>query len=82
MKIYYDKQVDAVYIEFRRLKPKTAQNRVLAEEIAADFDADGRLAGLEILDASKILGPSVEKVTAMFLSKVDRGRVKHSKNNL
>jgi uncharacterized protein YuzE len=28
----------------------------LAEEIAADYDADGRLAGIEILDAIKPFG--------------------------
>ena len=34
----------------------------LGEGIAADFDADGRLAGIEVLDAVKRLGdPSVVK---------------------
>lgn len=48
---------DALYIRFKEA-PVTTKH--LAEGIAADYDADGRLAGIEILDAVKRLGnPSV-----------------------
>jgi len=53
MKITYDREVDALYIEF---KDTTVTTQHLAEGIAADYDADGRLAGIEILDAVKRLG--------------------------
>ena len=53
MKITYDREVDALYIRF---KETTVTTKHLAEGIAADYDADGRLAGLEILDAKKRLG--------------------------
>lgn len=53
MKITYDQEVDALYIQF---KDTTVTTKQLAEGIAADYDADGRLAGIEILDAVKRLG--------------------------
>lgn len=53
MKITYDQQVDAVYIRFKETLVTTKH---LAEGIAADYDAEGRLAGIEILDAMKRLG--------------------------
>ena len=59
MKITYDREVDALYIRFRET---TVTTEHLAEGIAADYDADGRLAGIEILDAVKRLGePQVFK---------------------
>jgi uncharacterized protein YuzE len=59
MKITYDREVDALYIRF---KETTVTTKHLAEGIAADYDADGRLAGIEILDTVKRLGdPQVFK---------------------
>jgi uncharacterized protein YuzE len=56
MKIYYDAEVDALYIEFHPLDPGTAEARPLSDDIVADYGPDGRLAGLEILYASQVLG--------------------------
>ena len=53
MKISYDAEVDALSITFRET---TVTTKHLAEGIAADYDCDGRLAGLEILDAQKRFG--------------------------
>ena len=53
MKIAYDQEVDALSITFR---DTTVTTKHLAEGIAADYDADGRLAGIEILDAIKRFG--------------------------
>lgn len=59
MKITYDQEADALYIQF---KETTVTTKHLAEGIAADYDAEGRLAGIEILDATKRLDdPSVLK---------------------
>jgi uncharacterized protein YuzE len=59
MKISYDQEVDALYIRF---KDTTVTTEHLAEGIAADYDADGDLAGIEILDAMQRLGnPAVFK---------------------
>ena len=59
MKITYDRDVDALYIRF---KETTVTTKHLTEGIAADYDSDGLLAGIEILDAMKRLGdPQVFK---------------------
>jgi len=62
MRITYDQNVDALYIRF---KETTVTTKHLGEGIAADYDADGHLTGIEVLDAVKRLGdPSVfKKVT-------------------
>ncbi len=44
MKISYDPEVDALSITFREA---TVTTKHLAEGIAADYDSEGRLAGLE-----------------------------------
>lgn len=53
MKITYDAEVDVLSIIFRET---TVTTKHLAEGIAADYDAEGRLAGIEILDALKRFG--------------------------
>lgn len=53
MKISYDAEVDALSITFRET---TVTTRHLAEGIAADYDASGRLAGIEVLDAVRRFG--------------------------
>jgi uncharacterized protein YuzE len=62
MKIRYDAEVDALYIEFRALEPGTAECRELSPDITADYGPDGKLAGLEILDASELCGKDAGKV--------------------
>jgi len=53
MKVSYDAEVDALSITFRET---TVTTKHLTEGIAADYDKDGRLAGLEILDAQERFG--------------------------
>ena len=53
MRISYDAEVDALSITFRET---TVMTKHMAEGIAADYDADGKLAGIEILDAVKRFG--------------------------
>ena len=53
MKITYDAQVGTLYIRFREA---TVTTKHIGEGLAADYDADGLLAGIEILDAAKRLG--------------------------
>ena len=53
MKITYDAEVDALYIRFREA---TVTTKHVGEGLAADYDAEGHLAGIEILDAAKRLG--------------------------
>ena len=56
MKINYDLEVDALYIEFHPLADGTAEARLLSDEVVGNYGPDGKLAGLEILDASRVLG--------------------------
>ena len=44
MKIQYDSEVDALYIEFKTLDPETAENRDLSEDVTANYGPDGRQA--------------------------------------
>ena len=53
MRITYDAEVDALSTVFRET---TVTTKHLAEGIAADYDSQGRLAGIEILDAVKRFG--------------------------
>jgi len=55
MKISYDPEVDALYIQFRPISPGQAENRDLEKGISADFGPDGLLSGLEILEASRLI---------------------------
>jgi uncharacterized protein YuzE len=55
MKITYDPDVDALYLEFQHVEDGKVETRQLTEEIIADYAPDGRLAGLEILDAHRVL---------------------------
>jgi uncharacterized protein YuzE len=71
MKITYDREVDALYIRFRET---TVTTKHLAEGIAADYDDDGRLAGIEILDTVKRLGdPQIFK--QVILEDIALGRL-------
>jgi len=62
MYITYDPKVDALYLRF---KETTVTTKNLAEGIAADYDAEGNLAGIEILDAVKRFGgrDTLKKIT-------------------
>ena len=53
MRISYDAKVDALSISFR---DTTVSTRELAEGIEGEYDAEGRLVGLEVLDASTRFG--------------------------
>jgi uncharacterized protein YuzE len=62
MKIGYDAEVDALYIQFRAAAPGTVENRPISDDITADYGPDGKLVGLEILDASVVLGEEAGRV--------------------
>jgi uncharacterized protein YuzE len=53
MRITYDAEADALYIRFLET---TVTTQHVAEGIAVDYAADGRLAGIEILNARKRFG--------------------------
>ena len=49
MILEYDRQVDALYIRIQEVK--VARTEELDEGVNLDFDADGKLIGIEILNA-------------------------------
>ncbi|MGH2584901.1 MAG: DUF2283 domain-containing protein [Dehalococcoidia bacterium] len=53
MRISYDAEVDALSIVFRET---TVTTRELTEGVTGEFDAQGRLVGIEILDAAARIG--------------------------
>ena len=55
MRISYDPKSDALSIIFRET---TATIRELAEGVTGEFDAEGQLIGLEVLDAGTRFGDS------------------------
>lgn len=57
MQATYDKAADAAYIQF--IKAKTAKTIELSATQFADYDKQGRLIGIEILDAKKNIPPSM-----------------------
>lgn len=56
MKVEYDKEADAAYIYIDEIKAGEAKKtKQVDDNIIADFDDKGRLLGIEVLNASKIL---------------------------
>lgn len=56
MKIEYDSEADALYIQIREAHPH--DNIDIEDGVTVDVDEHGHIVGLEILDASKRLSPS------------------------
>ena len=55
MRVTYDSRVDALYIHFRD-GTMTSKHPTGDETIAVDLDAEGRITGIEVLDASLRFG--------------------------
>ena len=51
MKITYDKEVNAVYIQLSVLKPEGVIE--VTEGLNVDVSADGKIVGIELLDATE-----------------------------
>lgn len=54
MRISYDKEVDALYINLRDVKPSHGVD--IEEGVTVDVDAEGHIVGIEVLDAAERLG--------------------------
>jgi len=62
MKVTYDPEADALYIQLRPLAPGTARCQELSDDVTVDYGPDGKLAGIEVLDASAVLGEDLDRV--------------------
>ena len=60
MKIEYDPERDLLYIYFAEPEKKSAETITIKPGVHADFDKDGKLIGIEVIDAKKILGKKIE----------------------
>ena len=54
MKVFYDSEVDALYIKFNDLEPEGVVE--VEEGVNLDVTKDGKIVGMEILNASKKVG--------------------------
>jgi uncharacterized protein YuzE len=54
VRIRYDPEIDALYIGLLDRLTEVRTERI-SEDVAGDYDADGRIVGIEVLDASEYL---------------------------
>lgn len=62
MKTIYDAEADALYVRFAE-KP-VVQSEEVAEGVVLDFDAEGRIVAIEVLEASRHLAAGAKLPTA------------------
>lgn len=60
MKIEYDPVRDLLYLWFGVPGEKAARTETVVPGVHADFDRQGRLIGIEVLDASEVLQHKVQ----------------------
>ncbi|MEK6767251.1 MAG: DUF2283 domain-containing protein [Planctomycetota bacterium] len=60
MKIEYDPERDLLYICFAEPETKAAQTITITPGVHADFDRGGKLIGIEVIEASEIMGKKIE----------------------
>ncbi len=65
MRIEYDPDRDLLYIWFGTVGTKAARTITVTPGVHADFDASDRLIGLEVLDATEVLGKKVQFEVAL-----------------
>ena len=66
MEISYDKQADAMYIEFQ--KGEFAKNKKIDDFTVIDLDKDGNILGIELLEVSKRI--PVESLSEVHLKNI------------
>ena len=65
MKVRYDKEVDAMYIYAE--EGSSAYSEEIGEGVIIDISAEGKVIGMEILDASEKFSP--KSLSSMILNK-------------
>ncbi|MCL0092610.1 DUF2283 domain-containing protein [Dehalococcoidia bacterium] len=74
MRIEYDPVRDLLYMYFASSDAKAAETMTVAPGVHADFGRNGKLLGIEIIDASQIIGKEIEfglPETANLVPKVE-----------
>lgn len=72
MRIDYDPVRDLLYVYFTEPTTKAAETVTVTPGVHADFDRKGKLIGIEVIDASEVIGEKIE----FKLSEVARSPVK------
>ena len=67
MKIYYDRKVDALYIKLSNFKP----DGVIEEGVNLNTTEEGKIVGIEILDASQKMDLKTILNYSLAISKKD-----------
>jgi uncharacterized protein YuzE len=60
MKLEYDPVRDLLYIYFAEPCVKSAKTVTVVPGVHADFSAEGKLIGIEVIDASEVMGRKIE----------------------
>ena len=60
MRIEYDPARDLLYLYFASPEARATETLTVAPGVHADFGRDGRLVGIEVIDASEIMGAEIE----------------------
>jgi len=66
MKIEYSKEEDAIYVSFK--EEYVAKSKEIEDGVVVDFDKDGQIIGIEVLDVSQrfslsdIVNVSIENI--------------------
>ena len=62
MKTHYDADADALYVRFS--DASVVESEEVSDGVVLDFDGDGRIVAIEVLDASKHLAAGATLPTA------------------
>lgn len=60
MKIEYDPARDLLYVYFGDTAARSAKTVTITPGVHADFDSQEKLIGIEVIDASSVLGGKIE----------------------
>ena len=60
MKFEYDPVRDLLYIYFAEPSAKAAKTVTVVPGVHADFNVEGKLIGIEVIDASEVIGRKIE----------------------
>lgn len=55
--VHYDRASDAAYIRFS--PEKVLESEEISDGIILDYDADGRIVGMEVMEAGRRLSPAI-----------------------
>jgi uncharacterized protein YuzE len=60
MRFEYDGARDLLYIRFAGAESKVARTETVRPGVHADFDVNDKLMGIEVVDATELIGSAIE----------------------